>query len=329
MLHDATLRFSRFTALALVSFATMVGCSSAGLGGGGGGGGGAPDPEPTDLGSQARQDLAACRGGVSEGVLDDSLEIAAGFRQSCHELVVCGGLAAQMSGAVIQLFVNAALGASTDSGLKFDGKGTYVSAGGALATNMEVTLHLPADTSFGKKGDLIPYDLLSVDTYFTGAKLEAVAKIGPSGVSHDVRVSFTGTGPGFELLGIQASGSEMKLDTDAIAQALGRVGLRAKTHVDDEQGRSTFVYDMTSPETTLGALFDGGGIAFRLDGITGGRSDLRQSLTTTTFDVQYVGGKVGKLDGSIGFAIDGGPLPFAATFQYPRSNEPVVRFACR
>lgn len=310
-------------------------CGSNGLGSSGSGSGSSgssgsgPDPSPTNLGAQARADLKACSAGVGEGAFDDALEITSDFRQSCHELVVCGGLAFQTSTAVVQLIVDAALGASGEGGLVFDGEGAYVSdASGGLGTNMSVTLHLPRDTSFGKAGDVIPYDLLRIESYFVGAELTAKARIGTDGLSYDVAVKFTDVGPAFELLGVPRTGNELTLDAKAIARALGAIELRAKTHVDDRQGHATFTYDLTSPPTTLGALADGGALAFELDGLRGARADLGQSLETSRWEVTYVGGKIGKLDGTIGFRVGGGALPHAVTFEYPQSNEPIVRFAC-
>ena len=84
----------RFGVIAVLVAGSVVACGSNGLGGLGGGGSssGNPEPDPTNIGQQARADLKACSTGTSETSFDDSLEIASGFRQSCHELVVCGGL---------------------------------------------------------------------------------------------------------------------------------------------------------------------------------------------------------------------------------------------
>ena len=321
----------RFGVIAVLVAGSVVACGSNGLGGLGGGGSssGNPEPDPTNIGQQARADLKACSTGTSETSFDDSLEIASGFRQSCHELVVCGGLSMQMSTAVIQVIVNAALGATGKGGFVFDGKGTYNSAPDQPGTNMSITLLLPKDTSFGKTGDVIDFDLLDVNNYFKSAEIEAIGKVSTDGTSeYSLHVKFTDVGPGFELLGLTRTGNEMSFDQKATGAAIGAIRMKAKTHVDDKQGKSSFVYDMTSPETTLGALFDGGGLAFTLDGVSGGRADLGQKLETTRWEVQYVGGKIGKLDGTIGFEITGGPLQYGSTFTYDKTNEPVVKFAC-
>ena len=113
-----------------------------------------------------------------------------------------------------------------------------------------------------------------------------------------------------------------------MSRALSTIKLAAVTHVDDKQGHASFVYDMTSPERPLGDLLDGAPLGFALDGATGARSDLGQSLDSAQFAVAYVGGKVGALDGTISFSVKGGALPHKATFTYAKTNEPVVKLAC-
>jgi hypothetical protein len=319
-----------FFLLVSLSFAA-AGCMSSSGGSSGSGSSSGGSRAATDLNRQARVDLAACRGGTSDDAFDDALEITHSFRDSCHELVVCGGLTVSLVGAVMELFVNAALGKSGDDGLKFDGEGRYVSAPGSVSgTSMEVTLHSPKDTSFGRAGELIPYDLLAVGSYFVGAKVRAETSAGSNGITVKVKVSYQALGPAFELLGMTApeGPGEVTLDSKEIVPALGAIKLRAIVRVDDEKGRSRFRYEMAVPETTLGAVFDGGPVGFTLDDVEGGRADLAQELTTTRWDVQYVDGAIGALDGTIGFSIAGGPLPYDVTFSYPRAADPIVKVAC-
>lgn len=281
--------------------------------------------------SAAADQLSACAGGLSDDAVTDAITITTDFEASCHELVVCGGLANGLSTSVVQLFIDAAIGAAGGGGLMFDGKGTYRSPPGSVAgTNMDVTLHLPKDTSFGKTGDVITSDLLTVESYFVGAKLKTEGGISTSGITAKLKVTYESLGPAFELLGLSAppGPAEVTLEAQPVSRALSAIKLRAKTHVDDAKGASAFVYDLTSPETTLGDLVDGGALRFQLDGVNGARSDLGQKLESTKWEIVYAGGKVGKLDGTIGIGVLGGPLPHRATFVYPKSNKPKITYAC-
>ena len=68
---------------------------------------------------------------------------------------------------------------------------------------------------------------------------------------------------------------------------------------------------------------------FSLDGLTGGRADLGQTLKVTQWQIGYLDtGHNGYMNGTIGFSITGGPLPYTATFHYPNRKTPDVTLAC-
>jgi hypothetical protein len=312
-----TLRIARLGLVASVFLAAA--CSGSASGIRGGPGGSSPGASSGAPSSEATRELAACSGGATAGQVDDAVEISGDLKQSCHELVVCGGLSFRLTGAILELFARAALGTSTDSGLAFDGNGTYTTGQGAvLATSMELTLYHPTT------GQLITSDLTKVESYFGGASVSVSLD------SLKVKVSYLSLGPSFELLGLSAPSGPgtVTLDASAMKDALGRIKLRAKTKVDDRQGHATFVYEMTTPDTTLGTIFDGGAMPFTLDSVTGGRTDLAQTIERKTWNVSYVGGEIGALDGEISFAVKGGVVPFVATLTYPMNAEPEVKLSC-
>jgi len=295
----------------------VAACSGGGTGSSGGSSSGSSGS------TASSQDLAACRGSANDNALDDAVEITGDFKQSCHELIVCGGLSFRLTGAVIELFARAALGTSSDSGLVFDGKGTYATGPGAVfATSMELTLYHP------KTGQLIATDLTKVESYFVGASVKV------DGASLDdvkVKVTYQSLGTAFDLLGLTAAAGPgtVTLDAKAMKDALGQIKLRAKTKIDDKQGHATFVYEMTTPDTTLGTIFDGGAMPFTLDAVSGGRADTSQTIENKTWNVSYVGGQIGALDGTIAFSVKGGVVPYVATFTYPKQAEPQIKLTCQ
>ena len=320
--------------VACVVVGLVSGCAA--LGGSQGGSTAPPENAnaPVDaLVNPAHPGLEACKAGVAAATLEDDLEIAADFKESCHELVVCGGLSMTLTTTLISVFIDAAAGNSHGgpSGFTFDGKGTWTTGTTSAGTKMDVQLLLGADTTFGKAGDVITFDVFSLDTYLTGAKVVATASIDTSGhAATSLGISFTGRGKGYELLGLDpAAASPITIDAGKIADALGRMQLKTNIHVDDKQSRSTFVYDLDSPPTTLGALSKGAPLPMQLVGVKGGRADLGQTLAITTWDIRYLDTSAnGYLDGTIGFAVQGGPLPYASTFTYPRRKAPDVSLAC-
>jgi hypothetical protein len=91
--------------VSLSALALVVGCSSA-LGGGASANANHAPPENTATPVDALTDpnhpgLEACKGSVSSAELEDSLEVASDFKESLHELVVCGGLVTSLGSAVI------------------------------------------------------------------------------------------------------------------------------------------------------------------------------------------------------------------------------------
>jgi hypothetical protein len=309
------MKTSRLTALLV--FLPLVACSA--LGGGGSSTTNSAPPANTAAAKDALDDPAhpgieACTANVGSTAKEDALEIASDFKQSCHELVVCGGLAAQMSAGVTTLVLNAALGAVSGSGgFVFDGKGTYHTNTSGSGTGMDVTLLLPKDTSFGKKGDVITFDLLKLETYFKGSpKLSAKASLDTSG-----KATYQIEATSFDSAKIQA--------------AIGAILIRAKTHVDDKQGHATFVYDLESKgDLTLGQFSAGTPLDMSLVNVRGERPDTRQTLSITKWEVRYLDTSgSGYLDGTIAFDVKGGAYAYGATFEYPRRKEPDVTLVCR
>jgi hypothetical protein len=314
-----------------LSLGIAVGCSGLGKGGGSGN---AP-PANTAPAKDALEDpnhpgLEACKGSISASGLDNALEIAGGFKQSCHELIVCGGLSASFSTAVVGVVVNAATGGGSNA-FTFDASGTYTTKpSDATGTSMDLSLYLAADTSFGKAGDLIKFNLLSIESYFLGAEVEAKASVDMTGkTTTNLSITFESKGPAFELLGLGDLQSPIKIESQKIAAALGKIQMSAKVHVDDKQGHSTFRYELESPKVSLGGLLGGEPLPMTLTTVTGSRADTGQSLDVTKWEIRYLDTSAGGyLDGTIAFKIGGGGFPYGVTFEYPRRKDPDVSLRC-
>ena len=311
-----------FASLALAGL--VVGCSAASKQSG---------PPPNDapavdaLVNPAHPGLESCRGSAASTEVEDDLQMAADFKESCHEMVVCGGLNASLTTSLIGVFIDAAAGKNSGgpSGFVFDGKGTW-----AAGTRMDVDLHLGADTSFGKKGDLIVFNVFDVSTYFTGAQIKATASVNTKGeTTTSLGMSFTGLGPGIELLGLGPSPqSPLVIDSDKIGAALGAMQLHARVHMNDTHGDSRIVYELEMPMTTVGAMASGAPTPMNLLDVHGTRGN-GQVLTVTDFGIAYRDIGAGYLEGSIAFEVTGGAsFAYGATFTYPRRSAPDVALSC-
>ena len=111
-----------------------------------------PDPPastatPIDERGQAEVKLAACaRGDVAAQVA-----IVSDFIDSCHEMIVCGGLTNQFGVAIVSVLLSAALGKDLSIGsITYQGDGVY-----KVGDVMTMTLVLGRDTSWGKVGDVM------------------------------------------------------------------------------------------------------------------------------------------------------------------------------
>ena len=71
-------------------------------------------------------------------------------------------------------------------------------------------------------------------------------------------------------------------------------------------------------------------LPMNLDGVTGARADLSQTLTVSKWDIRFLNtSSSGFMDGSIAFDIAGPTLfPYGATFEYPRRKTPDVSLVC-
>jgi hypothetical protein len=305
---------------------SIAGCSSLAGGASGSASTNHAPPENTTPPVDALTDpshpgLAACASSVS----------SSDFKESCHELIVCGGLVTSLGSAVVNILLNAALGGGGAS-LTYKGNGVYETGNaGGMGTTMDVTTMLGTDTSFGKKGDIINFNLLDIATYFTGVKVTASASLNTSGVStYSLGVTFTGVGPGVELLGLGAMPSNpLTVSSDKIVAALGQIQVKAVVHQADTQGHSTFNYDINGRTQTLASAMSGDAVPFDLTGVMGGRADLMQTIAIKKWQINYLDtGHSGFMNGTIQFAVVGGKLPYTVTFDYPNRKEPDVSLAC-
>jgi len=314
----------RISALALLSGCAAI-ASPQGVGGPSGG-----EPENTTPPVNALQitghpGLEGC-GGAN---VEQELEIAVAFDQSIHELVVCGGMAARLSVSFLDVLVNAALGLEPSSdGWTYMGEGRWETGEGM----MSAWFVLPFDTSWGRAGEVIPFDVLDPESYFTGISVVASATIDTSGEARtDLLVEFTEPAPGFELLGVSSTPGEssIRLDFDALVERLGAIRMKQDVVVEDERDSVSVYYHVTNDGVPLRNLvFAAGASDMQIQGAWAEHHGTGQRLTVTDWGMAYGGGSAGTLDGSLDIVVTGGGFDYEAHFGFPHRRYPDVTLAC-
>ncbi len=278
---------------------------------------------PIDERGQAEVKLAACaRGDVAAQVA-----IVSDFVDSCHEMIVCGGLTNQFGVAIVSVLLSAALGKDLSIGaITYQGDGVY-----KVGDVMTMTLVLGRDTSWGKVGDVTPFDVTRLDSYFTEATVTASASvsIGPGGreTKQQLTVSFAGVGPGVELLGLGPNpASGVKVDFHEVARSLGGAIQTANViTVDDRKGESHIGYHLTSAPQRFGELLGHAPQGMTLVSVDATRG--AQRVEVTSWGMQFQPGSSGTLDGTIDLTVHG-DFDYRVHLGYPHRKEPDVTLAC-
>lgn len=321
--HGFTLRF-----LALSGLAACTGAAATPQGVGAPSGG---EPENTAPPENALE-IAGHPGleGCASADVEAELEVARAFDQSIHELVVCGGMAAQLSVSLLDVFINAAIGGTARAdGWQYMGDGRW-ETGGSL---MRAWFVLPFDTSWGRTGDVIPFDVTDPASYFADFSVVASATLDMSGeVKTDLAIEFTSTEPGFELLGVDQTPGQtsLQLDLDALVERLGSIQLRQDVVVEDERGDVTVSYHVTGDRIPLASLvFAAAPAPLQIEDAWAEHAVTGQRLGVTDWGMQYSGGSAGTLDGTIDVEVAGGRVEYAAHFSFPHRRYPDVTLDCR
>lgn len=287
-----------------------------------------PDPPPNpaapvdDL-QNAETKLGAC----ARGDVRAQVAIINDFRDSCHEMIICGGLTNQFGVAIVSVLLSAALGKKLElSTIQYQGDGRY-----KVGDVMVMTLVLGRDTSWGKTGDVIPFNVLALESYFTGATVAAKATMALEGgravQKTQLAVSFQSVGPGIELLGLGPSpASGVTIDFHEVARSLGGAIQTANViTVDDQKGDSHIRYELSSAPMRFGELLGHAPQKMELVKVDAARG--AQTIDVVNWGMQYQPGSSGTLDGTIDMVVHG-EFDYRVHFNYPHRKDPDVTLSC-
>jgi len=261
--------------------------------------------------------------------VESDLEVARAFDESIHELVVCGGMAAQLSVGFYDVFIDAALGNRGGAdGWVHVGDGQWQTQNGV----MEAQFVLPFDTSWGREGDVIPFDVLDPYNYFTEFTAVAEASVSLTGEARtELYIEFTGTEPGFELLGISHTPgtASLSLDFDEMVARLGAIRMRQDVVIEDERGDVNVYYHVIGADQPIENLvFAQAGTGMTIENAWAEHQLTGQRLEVTDWNMEYQGGAAGTLDGTIDVQVTGGSFDYVADFVFPHRKYPDVTLGC-
>jgi hypothetical protein len=289
-------------------------------------------PDPPENTAAPVDDLEQPDGklsGCASGDVAAALQIVKDFRDSCHEMIICGGLTNSFGVSIVSVLLGAALGKDLKIGtIEYQGNGTY-----KVGDVMVMTLVLGRDTSWGRVGDVIPFDVMALDSYFTRAKVKATGGLdlvaGGARARTMLAVEFESVGPGIELLGLGASpASGVSFDFHEVARSIGgAIQVSNVITVDDQHGDSHIAYRLSSAPIRFGELLGHAAQQMDLVDVSGTRGG--QRIEVTHWGMQFQPGSSGTLDGAIDFAVKGGDFDYVVHFEYPHRKEPDVRLSCQ
>jgi hypothetical protein len=270
----------------------------------------------------------ACAGTLSDGEIQARLDIYAELQASLSGALAASGSFASSAPSVTGLIEAMVTGsAGLPGGYTYDGAGV-ISASPAPQVRLEVRYYLGADTSFGKAGDLITFNVFDPASYFEGLGVKTNIKVSASGVSSELQFTFTKLGPGAELLGLgAATPSPFPVDIGALTSGLGKLAVGGDIIVARQSGPSRVSFRIQLKPTGVGAV--GGATApFVIEGFAAGRTDLGQTLLLDAQELSLVSGS-GALDGQIELSSSSAAnFSFKMLLSYPSSPLPDIAFGC-
>lgn len=275
------------------------------------------------------QALEGCRGGASDEMVADQTAIVGDFRDSMHELVICGGLTVRISAAVIEALVTLIVeqvASAMPEEFTYMGVGVYRTGNVDTGTDMQLTFAYGDDYVVGKKGESIEHDLFVLESYLVGAtaELDVQAQV--------VRISYDSPGPLVELMGLGAQPAnpiEVGLaDTAKLTGELRKLLIAGPVVVDDARTVATVAYDVNIGPSPVASLVGvGGSLAYALVDAGAERATPAQTLDVTEFAMSFTD-QGQQLDGYVRFTARGGLFDFDGAIDYAAGGDGVVGLVC-
>lgn len=283
-------------------------------------------------------DVAACAGGLTQADIDASLEIVDFMKDDFGEMNTCGMFSRNAAFSLSHFFAALSCGnPSYPSGITYQGSGYYM-----VGQVMGMQAKLTKDTSFGKAGDDLAFDVFDPNNYWQSAGIKATLSADVSwSTDGDVGAHLTGTieitpskpkKEPFELWGIPAEdGKPITAQQEDLAKAIGE-GVMFVSDIDFSpqtvESHHGTKYTVGAPDTKVGALYAGQPMAFQIVSVEAPPNMQNQTTSIVDWSMAFIPVQSGVLDGSFTLKIDGGKFPYYVRYTYPHRLEPDVLVTC-
>lgn len=278
-------------------------------------------------------DVAACAGGASQADIDKNVHLAADIESALSETNGCGAVAHGFSVLISEYFARIACGKITTpgSGLVYAGSGLYTSG-----TVMQVQARLAKDTSFGKAGDELPFDVFDSGSYWgsvtISANLSADLTWDSTGkFGQHIKGSYEITiedpkPPGLELWGIVPDNKPIKKEQQELAAAIAdHVVFEVNIKPMPVNGVSFW---LTSSPLSIGDPYNGKTLPLSLTSVEMTDPMATQTVSSMSWDISYNPAYEGLMQGSTVIAVKGGLFPYFVKLDYPNRATPDVTVSC-
>ncbi len=284
--------------------AALLGALALGAGGCAGG-----KSDPTDA-------LQEC--GDASAISEDTL-IAYDFKQSAHEMIVCGGLSNQLTSSLYRAAGSLLTDpAGAPEAFSFE-DGRFV----VRQDDVTMTVALACgDFSIGcSEGDSIAADPFQLDSYLVGAQE-------PEQDGGKLVIHFDEPGPLAGLLGQGRNpSSPLRLGVGDLASFENTITrLRANTVIDlaTEEEDTTVIYSVRTGRIDIKELRDGTPADLDLREASAVRGD--QTMTPLLWDIQNTPDGI---QGRIEMEVRGGEVEYTVSYDYTAgTSEPFIEMAC-
>jgi hypothetical protein len=177
--------------------------------------------------------------------------------------------------------------AGLPAGLKYQGSGVYVLQANP-ETKLEIRFYLPSATSFGAAGSSIDFNIFDPANYFTSLGVKTEASVSLSGISTKLSFTFTGLGPGAELLGIApAAASPLAIDLNAFSSQLSKILIGAQASVVHSADTTQIAFALV-PELKSVSDVGNGRIGLSISKFSGLGPEYSQTIRIDSMDMTLV-----------------------------------------
>ncbi|HZF49945.1 MAG TPA: hypothetical protein VE093_14900 [Polyangiaceae bacterium] len=290
-------------------------------------------PNPSEDPADWTVKLDECKGASSQEQVDQNIAIARQLVESYHELIACGQAMNNYSYMLSEFFANLSQGQpSYPQGFMYTGSGFYIVGGGV----MTVQSSLAKDTTFGKAGEDVPFDLFDGASYYESASFKASLSLDTSWSTEEgfqghytgsIEMTLEKSNPeALELFGIDATQTTTTQQQEELAAKIAdNVNFTVKI---DQSANGVGLKTAIGPKR-IDELYSGQTLLIPQIAPVLANPEIDQQIGVVQWDIAFLPIVAPSLDGRVAFGATGGHFPYYITFVYDSPGAPDVVLSCQ